>query len=199
NRTIYSLAPSDSAYISYSPSWCATSSTGKIAFTRQHIGSQLGLSELCTISPSGGTVTVLTSYRKLNAQGRAMSLFVSPPWSPDDSKIAIFRMDTVGHCTIMIFNASTGAALDSIPITLYTMYHLEWSRTGANLLAFSEITTSEGSAGPPHIYYCVPTTGSTPSTNSVAGNWPTWSPNNSSLMYIAPPNDVLMKVTAQTS
>jgi hypothetical protein len=193
--TIYTLNSSDDAYVGNGLAWCSTSSTAQIAFVRQHTGSQNGLSELCTISQSGGTVTVLASYQKLNTAGTVTSYFTSPTWSPDDSKIAVFREDTIGHVTIMIFDASTGAATDSIPMSLSNMNHLEWSRTGANLLAFAVL-----SSGGYSIYYCAPTTGSTPSTNSVAGSFPTWSPNNSSLMYVATASsNKLMKVTQQTN
>jgi hypothetical protein len=197
NRTIYSLASSDSAYILSGPSWSATSSTAKIAFTRQHIGSQLGLAELCTIAQSGGTVTVLDSYKRLNAQGHVISEYIYPTWSPDDSKIAVMRMDTIGYTTIMIFNASTGAALDSIPLSTGVVRELEWSRTGANLLVFEQAASSQS---PIYVYYCTPTTGSTPATNSVSGQFATWSPNNSSLMFVnTASNNTLTKVTAETN
>ena len=196
-RTIYSLALSDSAWIKSGPVWSATSATGKIAFTRQHIGSQNGLAELCTISQSGGTVTVLASYKHFNTQGAVMSQYVNPTWSPDDSKIAVFRMDTIGKTSIMIFDASTGAALDSIPLATGIVRALEWSRTGANLLVFEQAATS---SSPVYIYYTAPTTGSTPTTNSVVGQFATWSPNNSSLIYVnVASSNALTKVTAQTS
>ncbi|MFI5202599.1 MAG: TolB family protein [Candidatus Kapaibacterium sp.] len=194
-RTIYSLATSDSAVIQSGPAWCATSSTGEIAFTRNHLGSELGLSELCTISQSSGTVTVLASYRKLNTNGIVMSHFLSPTWSPDDSKIAVIREDTIKHFTIMIFNASTGAAEDSIPISLNAgvIGGIEWSRTGTNELVFTRIPNGGSTY---EIYYVAPSTGSTPSTNSVVGNSPTWSPNNSGIMYI---NSALKKVMPFTT
>jgi hypothetical protein len=194
--TIYTLNSSDDAYVGNGLAWCSTSSTAEIAFTRQHAGgSQNGLSELCTISQSGGTPTVLASYQKTNSVGTVTSYFTSPTWSPDDSKIAVFREDTFNHVTIMIFNSSTGAATDSIPITLNNMNHLEWSRSGANILAYAQLTSSGY-----QIYYCAPSTGSTPSTNSVPGSFPTWSPNNSGLMYVnTASSNALMKVTAQTS
>jgi hypothetical protein len=195
--TIYSLAASDSAYLPCGPAWCATSSTAKIAFIRDHLGSQLGLSELCTIPQTGGAVTVLASYKKFNSVGTVVSHFTSPTWSPDDSKIAVFREDTFTHGTIMIYNSTTGAATDSIPMSIFNWNHLEWSHSGANLLAF---TVVESGSGPVYIYYCVPTTGSTPSTNSVEGWDATWSPNNSGLMYNSTgTSTALMKVVAQTS
>jgi hypothetical protein len=195
-RTIYSLAASDSATMFARPVWCSTSSTAKIAFVRDYIGSKLGQSELCTISQSGGTPTVLSTVH-----ATFLHSYVWPTWSPDDSKIAAVRWDTTSstysHATIMIFDASSGSALDSIPFSARNIGSLEWSRTGANELVFKAFTTT---SGPYLIYYCAPTTGSTPTTNSVAGGDGTWSPNNSSVMYIynniAPP--ALLKNIPQT-
>ncbi len=186
-RTIYSIGASDSAVIQSGPAWCATSSTAAVAFTRNHLGSQLGLSELCTISQSGGTVTVLSSYQKLNSNHIVMSHYTSPTWSPDDFKIAVVREDTIGHNTIMIYNASTGAAEDSIPVAS-AVNGLQWSRSGTNELVYAGVSG--------YIYYVAPSTGSTPSTNSVTGSSPTWSPNNSGIMYV---NSALKKLVPFTS
>ncbi|MDP4219082.1 MAG: hypothetical protein Q8916_06095 [Bacteroidota bacterium] len=190
-RTVYSPSSSDSLSI-ITPAWCTSSATAKIAFVRQYIGTNLGKSELCTISESGGSVTVLASYSKKNSAGTVISHYTYPTWSPDDSKIAVIREDTIGHNTIMIFDASTGAALDSIPIS-GGVSELEWSRTGMNKLVYIYTPNSSTAWS---LYYADPTTGSTPSTNSVTGGAPTWSPNNSSIMYV---NSSLMKVIPLTA
>jgi hypothetical protein len=190
-RTIYSTTNADSVSVN-NPAWCSTTATGKIAFVRQYIGSNLGLSELCTISQSGGAVTVLASYKQLDSKGYVISHFTYPTWNPDDSKIAVIREDTVLHSTIMIFDASTGVALDSIPIT-GSPTAIEWSRTGMNKLVYAYTPNSSTARS---LYYVTPTTGSTPTTNSISGVSQTWSPNNSSVMYA---NSSLMKVIPLTS
>ncbi len=196
-RSIYSTQNSDTAFI-VDPSWCSVSTTAKIAFIRRFGGTgwgspNLGLAQLCVVSQSGGTPTVLASYKKLATQGNGNPLVIShytwPTWSPDDSKIAVVREDTIGHNTIMIYDASTGAAVDSIAVAS-NINNLGWSRTGTNELVFS------GASG--YIYYCTPTTGSTPTTNSVAGNYPTWSPSNSSVMYVNS-SLALMKLQSHSS
>jgi hypothetical protein len=81
---------------------------------------------------------------------------------------------------IMIYNTSTWEYVDSIAVE-GTVFGLEWSRSGANKLAFglqavgSTITK---------LYFVDPSTGSVPTTNNVVGTCPTWSPNNSSVMYV---------------
>jgi len=203
-RTIYATQNTDTAFI-VDPAWCSVSTTAQIAFVRRYGGAgwgspNLGLAQLCTVSQSGGTPTVLASYKILATQGNGNPLVIShylyPTWSPDDSKIAVAREDTVGHWTIMIYNSSTGAAQDSIPFS-GTVACLEWSRTGLNKLLFQE---TPNSSTPWTIYYCDPTTGSTPTTNSVTGSNPTWSPNNNTVMYITgAPTDAFMKDDAFTS
>jgi hypothetical protein len=92
----------------------------------------------------------------------------------------------------MIFNTSTWAYVDSIAVS-GAICGLEWSRTGLNKLAFG-VQASGGTTKT--LYYCTPTTGSTPTTNSVAGSYPTWAPDNSSLLYV---NSGLYKNSAFTA
>ena len=194
NTTIYSLAPSDSIRIQSGPASSATSSTNEIAFTRLHTDkANFGVTDLCTISHSGGTATVLSSYKRLSNTGTVLGLYNSPTWSPDDSKIALIRQDTTLHCTIMIFNASTGSAVDSIPLS-GTARNLEWSRSGMNELAYSF-----SSGGAYDIYYVAPSTGSIPSTNSIAGTSPTWSPSNSGIMYLGSQDMKVIPFSSTTS
>ena len=176
-RTIFASSASDSVIIA-NPRWCQNGSTGEIVFSRLHDNyTERYLSEICTVSQSGGTPSVVTSIQGSGhgADGR----FSLPCWSPDDSKIAARRQDTtisgVIYCTIMIFNASTGAATDSISLHSSALNPgvLVWSHTGMNELAF-------GANG--DLYYCAPATGSTPSTNSVTAQLNCWSPTNSSLL-----------------
>lgn len=176
-RTIYVPSASDSVILT-NPRWCQNSTTGQIVFTRLHDGyTQRYLSEICTVSQSGGSPTVLASIQGSGhgADGR----FSLPCWSPDDSKIAARRQDTtisgVIYCTIMIFDASNGNATDSINLhsSALNPSPLVWSHSGMNQLAF-------GASG--NLYYCAPTTGSTPSTNGVTAQLNCWSPTNSSLL-----------------
>ncbi|HZK76747.1 MAG TPA: hypothetical protein VFD13_07560 [Candidatus Kapabacteria bacterium] len=179
-RTLYSVSTSDSMKL-YTPGWCSVSTTGKIAFMRLHFDhSHYGLAELCLISQSGGTPTVLASITELKSNGQIAGGLQYPTWKPDDSKIAVVRQDTAFHCsTILVFNASTGAVTDSIPMQV-DAFQLEWSRTGQNELVFCG---SNGTSQ--YVYYTAPTTGSTPSTNSIVGYSSSWSPNNSSVFYWA--------------
>ncbi len=194
-RAIYSLSASDSIYNQGGPAWCATSSTGLIAFTRLHIKkSDYGVTDLCTIPQSGGTPTVLASYKKLRGTV-CLGLYEYPTWSPDDSKIAVARQDTNDHYTILIFNSSTGAAEDSIPIS-GSVNKLEWSRTGQNKLLFM---STPNSSTPWELYYVTPSTGSTPTTNSVTGFDPAWSPNNSGVMFYSYSSSGLAKLQSFTS
>ncbi len=206
-RTIYTIPISDSISILSGPAWCSTSSTGMIAFTRNdgHYNER-GKSELCIISQAGGTPTILDSiqYYYLSSSYNRIGRFTYPTWSPDDSKIAVVRADTdyvsggtTGyHQTILIVNSSTGAIEDSIPLSMI-VYSMEWSRSGADELVF----TAHPAGGTTEIYYCAPTTGSTPSTNSVvctAAGRATWSPNNSGIMYINS-SSALSKLQSYTS
>ena len=185
-RTIYSTSNADSMSVNF-PAWCSVSSTGKIAFVRQHIGSLLGESELCTVSQSGGSETVLQTVRAYQWTGnyRIYGRYRYPTWSPDDSKIAVVRTDTDAylntpwHQTILIVDAASGAVTDSIPLAM-NVSGLQWSRTGTNQLVFS----ARGTSGSFLLYYCASSTGSTPTTNSVVGTFPTWSPNNSGVAYL---------------
>ncbi len=195
DQAIYTLAPSDSTVLltGAGPACSATSSTGLVAFAQVHTDRQhYGITELCTMPQSGGTPTVLASYKKLN--GTVIEgIYQWPTWSSDDSKIAVARQDSNREYTILIFNASTGAPEDSIYVA-GTVSHLEWSRTGENYLAYS---FSTGSAY--EIYYVTPSTGSTPTTNSVVGSYPTWSPNNSGIMFQNSGEYKLVPFTTATS
>ncbi len=200
-RTIYSTSNADSMSVNW-PAWCSVGSTGKIAFVRQHIGSNIGEAELCTVSESGGSATVLQTVRAYQWSGsvRIYGRYRYPTWSPDDSKIAVVRTDTDSYMgsawrqTILIVNASTGAITDSIPVAL-TVSGLQWSRSGSNQLAFA----AKGTSGSYQIYYCSPSTGSTPSTNAVVGTFPTWSPNNSGIAYLNSGLNKLVPFTTSTS
>jgi hypothetical protein len=50
-----------------------------------------------------------------------------------------------------------------------------------------------------YLYYCDPTTGAVPVTNGLLGWGPTWSPNNSSIMFVYWPPASLAKVTPLAS
>jgi Tol biopolymer transport system component len=111
-------------------------------------------------------------------------------WSPDDSKLALMMESRSGTADwFIILNAATGAVVDSIPVSLQInsnnfRNNVEWSRASStvNKLAF----VSHESVGP-RICYISPISGSTPTSNNVSlpsfGTL-TWSPNNSSVMYV---------------
>ena len=81
---------------------------------------------------------------------------------------------------IMIFNTSSWQCVDSIAVD-GTVFGLEWSRSGANKLTFG--LQAVGSTVS-KIHFVTPTTNSVPTTNNVVGVYPTWSPNNSSVLYV---------------
>jgi hypothetical protein len=147
--------------------WSSTSTMNKLAYTTIN-----GTTEsLWVISGSGGTPTNIWTVDNLTLE--------SPTWNADDSRLAVVRNNASGGtATIMIFNTSTGAYVDSISVS-GAIKGLEWSRSGMNKLAFGL-----NASGSDKLYYCDPTTGATPATNNVAGVNPTWSPNNSSTMYM---------------
>jgi|GEM_PF-1691181 len=196
-RSIYAPSISDSVRL-YDPRWSQNSSTAQIAFIRLHYNyTQKGLFELCVVSTSGGTVTVLSSIQDL-VGNTVEKNFRYPDWSPDDSKIALSRQDTIVtgtsvHCTIMLLDASTGAALDSITPPFVSggqANTIRWSHTGTNELAFTVMNTG--------IYYCAPSTGSTPTTNGVNTAFDCWSPTNSTLL-IGGGSSALRKLTPFTT
>jgi hypothetical protein len=199
-RSIFTNSTSDTASIS-TPAWSSVSSTGEIAFVRNHQGSKLGLAELCIVSTSGGSATVLQSASGLNSSGTVQKHYLSPSWSPDDSRIAVVRRDTsiapngtTNICTILIIDPSTGTATDSIKTTMYVSW-LEWSRSGMNELALTAATSS-GS----ELYYVTPSTGSTIAGNGIANAGSvTWSPNNSSVLTQGHATNYLVKVTPFTT
>jgi len=111
--------------------------------------------------------------------------FGNPTWSPDDLRLAVCRNEGGSSTTIMIFNTtdngSTWAYADSIKVS-GSAYGLDWSRTGTNKLCFG--LRAQGSTVN-YLYYCDPSsTAPAPATLGIQGWYPTWSPNNSSVMYV---------------
>jgi len=183
-RTLVSWQTSDSVGVQ-SIRWCQQATTGKIAFALHHtntVGAEFNVYDLCTVPAGGGTVTVVAS-RNPSRSGSLM--LYNPTWSPDDSKIAtyasIFLNDTgsAQANSFVVFNASTGAVTDSIPVTLHTIWRSPWSHSGLNELVIPY------PYGP--IYYLTPTSGSTPASSGLTGYHTTWSPNNSSVMFLSTP------------
>lgn len=181
--------------------WSATSATNKIAFVLENPNQDTGYSsKICLMSASGGTPTVLVTGNQCSFWTSDFIMYHWPTWSPDDSKIAVVRQWTrytqssngtysgadTGHYTIMIFDASTGAALDSIEApgdlsnARWFIDHLwlQWSRDGSNTLAFRGNDVN----GNKYLYYVAPISGATPSTSSVGplGSYQ-WSPDNAAL------------------
>jgi Tol biopolymer transport system component len=154
------------------PFWCSTSSTGKIAFT-SYSGA---ITSLYTVSTSGGSPTLIFSAD--SAWNHALHSMGAPTWNADDSRLAVLRGDNAGSSSkIMIFDVATSAYTDSISVS-GAIYGLEWSRSGINKIAFS--STASGTS---QIYYVDPTNGATPSSTGVAGLYPSWSPDNSSIVF----------------
>jgi hypothetical protein len=159
-----------------SVSGSSLSSTAQIAYTTQSGSPAIGTVQV--ISTSGGTPTVLYQSPDKNET----HFYSSVTWSPDDEKIAfIDRTHSSGIDTLRVIDASTGALLETIALGVTNWTDIEWSRSGANQLAMS---VDYGSGH--KIYYVTPTTGSTPTTNNVSGKYPTWSPNNSSVVTWLP-------------
>jgi hypothetical protein len=152
------------------PFWSSTTAVNKIAYTTHGAAGKLWV-----VSASGGTPSLILSVDTSSAH--VSSPLGDPTWSPDDSKLALIRL-SASSTTIMILSTSTWTYIDSITVS-GTIDGLEWSRTGStNKLAFSVYAS-----GNYQLYYVDPVTGATPTTSGVAGNYPTWSPNNSAVMY----------------
>jgi hypothetical protein len=163
--------------------WSSTTTVNAIAFPIQAKSNTGANNYLCIMSASG-TIwdTLYTTPYDQYAGGLT--------WSPDDAKLAVLMESrSTGDNWFVILNTSTGAITDSIPVNLEITSNnfrnnVEWSRASGtiNKLAF----VSHEMVGP-RICYLTPTSGSTPTTNNVslpiAGTL-TWSPNNSSLMYV---------------
>lgn len=164
------------------PFWCSASSTGKVAYTTHNGATE----SLWVMSESGGTPTEI--FRVDTAWTHYSVPLGTPTWNSDDSRLAIIRIGSYGSSTtIMIFNTSTWAYVDSIAVS-GAISGLEWSRSGMNKLAFGLYASGVYS-----INFCDPTTGASPTTSGVCGQYPTWSPNNSSVIYTAQPGSSLGK------
>ena len=175
-RTVFGL-PSNSVRLK-NPFWSSTTTMGKIAYSTQ----EAGTNSLYVVSQSGGTPTLI--YRVDTSWVHYALPLGDPTWSPDDSKLACLRIGSNGTVTtIMIFgttdNGSTWTYNDSISVS-GGVDGLEWSRNGS----VNELTFGLVSGGTSEISFVTPTTGATPVTSFVAGVFPTWSPNNSSVMYV---------------
>lgn len=152
--------------------WSSTTSRNAIAYTQDDGASN----SMWIVSGNGGTPTQVASIDETWA-GSTSGLGY-PTWSPDDSRLAVVRHGN-GSAMIMIYNTSTWEYVDSIAVE-GTILGMEWSRTGANKLAFG-LQAVGGTTT--KLYFVTPTTGATPTTNNVLGSYPTWSPNNSSVLY----------------
>ncbi len=179
-RTIFGL-PNTSIRMK-NPFWSSTTAMGMIAYATNE-----GASESVWVVPQSGGMpmkifSVDTSWvHNPNPLGYCT-------WSPDDSRLAVCRFSSGANpTTIMIFNTSTWAYVDSIPLTGWVV-GLDWSRNGLNKLAFG---MAPSSSDPYYLYYCDPTTAATPVTNGVVGSLPTWSPDNSIIVYFIDESSVL--------
>jgi len=184
-RTVISY--SDPSYTLHNPFWSSTGAMAKIAYTMVHTTPRGEiLYSLCVVPVSGGQRTMVwTGFRLPGGIGYCA-------WSPDDSRLAVWRGDAVYGGTIMIFNTSDWSYVDSIAVT-GSLAGLEWSRAGLNKLAFGIQTNGASST---YLYYCDPKTGATPITDGVIGYFPVWSSNNSSILYCS--SNGLSKITPFT-
>ncbi len=153
--------------------WSSTTSKNMIAYTSDDGAS----SSLQVVSGSGGAATQVASFDE-TWSGNTLGLGY-PTWNADDSRLAVVRHGN-DAAMIMIYNTSTWEYVDSIAVE-GTVFGLEWSRSGANKLAFA--LQGVGSTIK-KLYFVSPTTGAVPTTNDVIGTYPTWSPNNSSVLYV---------------
>ena len=145
---------------------------------------------------NGGSWTTLAMENR--PAGSNSFYWYGPVWNSDDSKYAGFRTDSILGNALIVFNASTGSPVDSVSTSYTTIGAFQWSHAGTNSIAFTAATSS---TSPVEIYYVTPTTGSTPTTNSVQGHSVTWSPNNSSVMFRAglPSSSAIDKCVAFSS
>jgi hypothetical protein len=172
-RTLYA-APNTNVHLN-NPFWCATSSKNAVAFTSWTGGT----TSLYTISGTGGTPTEV--WTADTAFTHYVHCLGYPTWSPDDSRLALYRINYNNgtySSTLMIFDMSTLAYTDSIALA-GDILGVEWSRSGQDKLVFSFGSSYSATH---YVTYCDPTTNATPTSNGVIGTYPTWAPNNSSLM-----------------
>ena len=174
-RAIYGLNTTSTRL--KNPFWSNTS-LNMIGFTTDNATTNT----VWVISASGGSPTAVASTNETwvnhaNPMGQ-------PTWNGDDSKLAMIRLSNNGsyETTIMIFNTTTWEYIDSIKIA-GVIDGMDWSRgTTLDKIALG-LWNSSGTSN--SIHYVDPTTGATPTTNGVAGIYPAWSPDNSSLVYTA--------------
>jgi len=175
-RSIVTVTPSSPDYQwLYAQAWCSLTATAKIAFITTFGTGTSGTTYLYTVSANGGVWQELASIYTTNGS----DFYVNLCWSPDDSKIAVLLRSMSTGDKILIFDSQTGALKEEInpPSGENRIFYLDWSRSGMNTLAFTA-----GSSG--YIYYVSPPeSGITPTTNFVKGVFPTWSPDNSSILY----------------
>jgi hypothetical protein len=159
----------------YSQAWCSIEGTAKIAFVVAYSSGNY----LYTVSTSGGDESDWDLLSSIYDPTQA-EFYTNLCWSPDDSKIAVIHKNGYGADKILIFDNQTKEFTNEIlPPSGVTgsILYLDWSRGNMNTLAFTAGSSE-------YIYYVTPpTTGTVPTTNSVTGVFPTWSPDNSSLLF----------------
>lgn len=157
----------------FAQAWCSVSSTAKIAFIVTFGTGTSGTTYLYTVSTNGGDWNLLSSIYTTESK-----FYSKLCWSPDDSQIAVILRNGSEGDKILIFDSQSGVLEEEIlePTGGHILY-LDWSRSGMNTIAFIAGSSE-------YLYYVSPPeTGITPTTNNVIGSFPTWSPDNSSVMF----------------
>jgi Tol biopolymer transport system component len=182
NPTQLVAVPPGGALAGWGPAWSPAGD--RIAF---YAVSETWVYTIQTVPASGGAPTVVyTGLLWLN----------TPTWSPDATRIAFLEHDPAFDSAfrLRVLDLATGVATTVLPGDFSAQFcggsgcgykGLEWARTG-DVLAFS--VGGPGSGNPSHpdgdaAIYLLDLAGGPPVLASESGVQPTWSPDDSSIVY----------------